>query len=88
MRPCFGQFVRRLHPHRRIRLQPERFLEPDRQFRRQTLPSIEQLAHRLARHAKVIGRVGDREREMIDDIALEPLSGMTCNGRVKLNGDQ
>ena len=43
--------MRRLHPQQRIRLQPERLLEPDRHFGRQTLPPVEQLAQRLARHA-------------------------------------
>ena len=51
--------MRALHPHQRICLQSERLLEPDRHFRRQPLPPVEQLTHRLARDAKVIGEVGD-----------------------------
>ena len=78
--------MRRLHPQQRIRLQPERLLEPDRHFGRQALPPVEQLAHRLARHAQVIRRVGNRERKMIDHIALEPWPGMNRDRRVKLHG--
>ena len=77
--------MRRLHPQQGIRLQPERFLEPDRHFGRQALPPVEQLAHRLARHAKAIRRVGYRERKMIDHIALEPGPGMNREARMKLD---
>ena len=77
--------MRRLHPQQRVRPQPKRLLEPDRHFGRQSLVPIKQLAHRLARDAKVIGEVGDIQLCRFDNLRAQPLPRMNREARMKLD---
>jgi len=80
--------MRRLHPHQRIGLKPERLLEADRHFGGEARISVEQIARGLARDMEASGEGSDAEAGRFDDLRAQPFAWMHREPVVKLGRHQ